>query len=47
LRDGLRSYLVHPYLVFYAVNADRKAVVLERVLHGAMDVRSGDFETVS
>ncbi len=45
LRDGLRSFLVHPYLVFYGIDDDRKVVVIERVLHGAMDVGHEDFET--
>lgn len=45
LRDGLRSYVVHPYLVFYVVDDDRKAVVIERVLHGATDISSENFES--
>jgi plasmid stabilization system protein ParE len=36
---------VHPYLIFYVVDADRKAVVIERVLHGAMDFSSENFES--
>jgi plasmid stabilization system protein ParE len=37
--------VVHPYLVFYVVDDGRKAVVVERVLHGAMDVSSKNFES--
>jgi plasmid stabilization system protein ParE len=37
--------VVHPYLVFYVVDDHRKAVVIERVLHGAMDISAKDFES--
>jgi plasmid stabilization system protein ParE len=38
--------VVHPYLVFYVVDDARKAIVIERVLHGAMDVNSENFESI-
>ncbi len=41
----MRSYVVHPHLVFYVVDDDRKAVAIERVLHGAMDFDSDTFES--
>jgi toxin ParE1/3/4 len=44
LRDGLRSWPVHPYLVFYVVDDDAHAVVIERVIHGHTDIDSDDFE---
>ena len=44
LRKDLRSWPVHPYLVFYVVDDRARAVVVERVIHGHMDVDSDDFE---
>jgi toxin ParE1/3/4 len=44
LRDGLRSWPVHPYLVFYVVDDDARTVVIERVIHGHMDIDGDDFE---
>lgn len=44
LRNGLWSWLVHPYLVFYVVDDAARAVVIERVIHGHMDIDSDDFE---
>jgi toxin ParE1/3/4 len=43
LRDGLRSWPVHPYIVFYAVDDAARAVVIERVIHGHVDFDSDDF----
>jgi toxin ParE1/3/4 len=44
LRAGLRSWPVHPYIVFYVVDDGAHAVVIERVIHGHMDFDSDDFE---
>ncbi|MBV9409849.1 MAG: type II toxin-antitoxin system RelE/ParE family toxin [Candidatus Eremiobacteraeota bacterium] len=43
LRAGLRSYVVHPFIAFYTVNDRDKIVVVERVLHGHLDIDSDDF----
>jgi plasmid stabilization system protein ParE len=42
LRRGLRSYVVHPYAVFYTLRDKR--VVVERILHGHLDIGSSDFD---
>ncbi len=44
LRGDLRSWPVHPYVVFYIVDDQARTVVIERVIHGHMDIESEDFE---
>jgi toxin ParE1/3/4 len=43
LRAGLRSWPVYPYIVFYDVDDDRHRVIIERVLHGRMELDEDDF----
>jgi plasmid stabilization system protein ParE len=43
LMPGLRSYVVYPFVVFYSVHGSRKTVVVERVLHGHLDIDSDNF----
>lgn len=43
LRQGLRSWPVHSYLVYHVVDERARAVVIERVIHGHMDVENDDF----
>jgi toxin ParE1/3/4 len=40
LVKGLRSYPVHPYVVFYVVDDERKRVRIARVLPGRSDITS-------
>jgi len=42
LRRGLRSYVVHTYVVSYTLRDKR--VVIERILHGHLDIGSSDFD---
>jgi toxin ParE1/3/4 len=44
LRSGLRSWPVHPYIVFYEVDRRSRTVTIERVIHGHMDIDEDDFE---
>jgi plasmid stabilization system protein ParE len=44
IRKGLRSYVVHPYLVFYRVDEAARAVTVVRVIHGSMDFGPDDFD---
>jgi plasmid stabilization system protein ParE len=44
LRSGLRSWLVHPYLLFYSVDDALRRVFIERVMHARMDIAESDFE---
>jgi plasmid stabilization system protein ParE len=41
LRQRLRSYVVHPYIVFYTVH--EKRVLVERILHGHIDIDATEF----
>lgn len=45
LRSGLRSWPVHPYLLFYVVDDKARMVTVVRVIHGHMDIDRDDFET--
>jgi len=45
LRPGLRSWPVYPYVVFYMVDDDARSVMIERVIHGHMDIDDEDFES--
>lgn len=44
LKPGLRSYTVHPFLVFHRVDHDAKTVVVVRILHGAIDIDTTEFD---
>ena len=44
LRAGLRSWQVHPHIIFYAVDDDTRTVTILRVLHGRMDINGDDVE---
>jgi plasmid stabilization system protein ParE len=44
LRAGLRSYLVHPFIVFYTSDARKRAIFIERVLHGHLDIDETHFD---
>jgi toxin ParE1/3/4 len=44
IRRALRSYPVHPYVVFYTVDDARRALTIVRVIHGSMDFGPEDFE---
>jgi plasmid stabilization system protein ParE len=46
IRDGLRSYVVHPYVAFYTVDDANRALTIVRVIHGSMDFGPDDFDTV-
>ncbi|MDE2571364.1 MAG: type II toxin-antitoxin system RelE/ParE family toxin [bacterium] len=38
LHPGLRSWLVHPYVVFYLFDGQPRVITIVRVLHQRMDV---------
>jgi plasmid stabilization system protein ParE len=40
----LRSFVVHPWIVFYAFDESNRIVTVQRVLHGRMDFDADDFE---
>lgn len=42
-RADVRSYVVHPFVAFYTVDDDNRRVVIERVLHGHLDIDEDDF----
>jgi plasmid stabilization system protein ParE len=44
LRDGLRSWPVYPYIAFHRIGDEARAVIIERVIHGSMDIDSDDVE---
>jgi plasmid stabilization system protein ParE len=44
LQDGLRSFVVHPWIVFYVFDEPNQIVTVQRVLHGRMDFDAADFE---
>ena len=44
IRPGLRSAVVHPYLVFYALNDVARVVTVVRVIHGSRDFGPEDFD---
>jgi toxin ParE1/3/4 len=44
LRAGLRSWPVHPYLIFYTVDDKACRATFVRVIHGHMDIDRDDFE---
>jgi plasmid stabilization system protein ParE len=46
IRDGLRSYAVHPYVAFYTVDEAHRTLMIVRVIHGSMDFGPDDFEGV-
>jgi len=41
---GVRSYPVHPFIVFYAVDEVERIVTLVRVLRGHRDLDTVDLE---
>lgn len=43
LREDLRSYVVHPFQIFYTVEEAARHVIIERVLHGHLDIATDDF----
>jgi toxin ParE1/3/4 len=43
LGSDLRAYPVHPYIVFYRVDARHETIRIERVIHGRMDIDETDF----
>lgn len=45
IRTALRSYPVHPYVVFYTVSKASRILTIVRVIHGSMDFGPEDFET--
>jgi plasmid stabilization system protein ParE len=45
IRAGVRSMVVHPYLVFYQVDEAVRVVTVLRVIHGSRDFGPDDFET--
>jgi plasmid stabilization system protein ParE len=44
LRPNLRSYLAHPYIVFYRVDDTARTVTIVRVIHGRMDLDPDETE---
>ena len=42
-RADLRSYVVHPFVAFYTVDDTNRRVIIERILHGHLDIDEGDF----
>ena len=44
IRVGLRSSIVHPYLVFYTVDEGARVVIVVRVIHGSRDFGPDDFD---
>ena len=44
IRTGLRSFVVHPYLLFYTVHERSRVVNVVRVIHGRIDFGPDDFE---
>jgi len=44
LRAQLRSFGVHPYLVFYRIDEQVRNVNIVRILHGRMDFDTDDIE---
>jgi plasmid stabilization system protein ParE len=38
----MRSWPVHPFVVFYCVDVKRRTIWIQRVIHGAMDLRDVD-----
>lgn len=43
LLERLRSWPIHPWIVFYSVSEHERRVEIEAVYHGAMDIDSNDF----
>jgi plasmid stabilization system protein ParE len=43
LLERLRSWPIHPWIVFYSVGELDRRVEIEAVFHGAMDIDSDDF----
>ncbi len=44
LSEGLRSCVVHPWVVFYGVDEPNRVVTVQRILHGRMDFDADDFD---
>lgn len=42
LRQTLRSYAVHPFVLFYTVHDAKRCVMIERILHGHLDIDTED-----
>jgi plasmid stabilization system protein ParE len=42
-RAGLRSWNVHPFVVFYTVDETKQIVTIRTIMHGSMDL--DDLET--
>ncbi len=43
LLDGLRSWPIYPWTVYYSVREKKSQVEIEAVFHSAMDIDSDDF----
>jgi plasmid stabilization system protein ParE len=44
LQPHLRSYVAHPYIIYYWVDDTARRVTIVRVLHGHLDVDVDEFE---
>jgi plasmid stabilization system protein ParE len=44
LRPNVRSYVAHPFLVFYRADDTARTVTIVRVLHGSMDLDPDEGE---
>jgi toxin ParE1/3/4 len=44
IADGLRSYVINPYVAFYIVDEPLRRLTIARVIHGRMDFGPEDFE---
>jgi plasmid stabilization system protein ParE len=44
LRPNIRSYPLHPFVVFYRVNDSARTVIIERLIHGRMDFDPDEIE---
>ncbi|MDP9105274.1 MAG: type II toxin-antitoxin system RelE/ParE family toxin [Candidatus Eremiobacteraeota bacterium] len=43
LLERLRSWPIHPWIVYYSISEHERRVDIEAVYHGAMDIDSDDF----
>jgi plasmid stabilization system protein ParE len=44
LSESLRSFVVHPWVLFYGFDELDRVVTVQRVVHGRMDFDADDFE---
>jgi len=44
LRPELRSFIAHPYVIFYEIDSSSMTVIILRVLHGHMDLDADEIE---